>query len=89
MQLYSVDVIEPGIIRAYLSISEVAKSQSLTAREPPPIELPAEGHFRRLTRPALEYALLRNHYIKTNTAEYLGISRKTLYQQMKKFGFDD
>jgi Transcriptional regulator containing PAS, AAA-type ATPase, and DNA-binding domains len=93
VQLYSVDVIEPEIIRAYLGISEVAEPQSPTAWEPPPIELPAEEHFkpdgRKLTRPALEYALLRNHYNKTNTAEYLGISRKTLYRQMKKFGFDD
>ena len=93
VQLYTVDVIEPSIMREYLGISEVSAPQSPVAWEPPPIQLPDEAEFnfesRKLSRATIEYALLRNHYNKSNTAEFLGISRKTLYRRMKKYGMEE
>jgi len=91
VQFYSVNVIEPEIIEEYLGISDSTKpvpdhwppSYHEVASPPPPA--PEE---KNLTRDSLESALLVNFYNKTKTAQYLGISRKTLYRRMEEYGME-
>ena len=93
VQFYSVSVIEPEIIEEYLGISDMTRPMPdrwlpsyLEAPAPPAPAAPVEE--KTLTRDMLENALLVNFYNKTKTAQYLGISRKTLYRRMEEYGMD-
>jgi Transcriptional regulator containing PAS, AAA-type ATPase, and DNA-binding domains len=91
VQFYSVNVIEPEIIEEYLGISD--SSKPIPEHWPPSyhesISLPQPvSEEKNLTRDSLENALLVNFYNKTKTAQYLGISRKTLYRRMEEYGME-
>ena len=57
---------------------------------PPPPDAPASTigtapPQQSLTREALEHALLINRFNRTDTARYLGVSRRTLYRWMERY----
>lgn len=72
--------------REYLGISGSEEDMPIPT---PQISAPtaeAGGSIRTsLTREELEHALLVNKFNRTNTAQYLGISRKTLYRWMDRY----
>ncbi|WP_326975498.1 sigma-54 interaction domain-containing protein [Caproicibacter sp. BJN0012] len=95
VQLYPIDVIEPMHIKEYLGLSddfsfdssptasnktqaEAEEARIVSADDPP--ETPAASKEK------ISEALRQNLYNKTNTAKYLGISRKTLYRWLKNYG---
>ena len=71
--------------REYLGISSeedmpIPKFQAST-----PTEMGGSSVRTPPTREELEQALLINRFNRTNTAQYLGISRKTLYRWMERY----
>lgn len=71
--------------REYLGISSeedmpISKFQAST-----PTEMGGSSVRTPPTREELEQALLINRFNRTNTAQYLGISRKTLYRWMERY----
>lgn len=86
VQLNPVKIIEPRFIQEYLGLS-----CDEYPHDPPETRGQSISHFapcahRDISRADLEQALLQNQYNKTNTAKYLGISRKTLYRWMDNYG---
>lgn len=86
VQLNPIDVIEPKFIKEYLGMPdellqgfpqlEKHREARDTEKEQP------EDKKNEITKEAIENALMMNQYHRTNTAKYLGISRKTLYRWM-------
>lgn len=86
VQLYPIDIIEPEIIKDYLNISD-----SFDKEELPLENIKNQNNIKAFNKPInditvedIEHALEYNKYNKTKTANYLGISRKTLYSWLKK-----
>lgn len=88
VQLNPIDVIEPSFIRDYLCLPEdlgrgdrEKKESAASPAEALPNEVPAAP--AEITREEIENALKVTRFNKTNTAKYLGISRKTLYRRLE------
>jgi transcriptional regulator with PAS, ATPase and Fis domain len=93
VQLYPIDIIEPEIIKEYLNISDnfeqknpEIQNQKWTTSDN--YSEAAVSSKNEITKEVIENALMFNKYNKTNTAEYLGISRKTLYRWMESYGIN-
>jgi len=86
VQLNPIDVIEPRFIREYLGMpDEMVSKLPLPEKQTEGNDRGEERQSRKkdeITREMVENALILNQYHKTNTALYLGISRKTLYRWM-------
>lgn len=72
--------------REYLGISSSNEGMSIpAARMSAPSQEDGSGTHKPPTREELEQALLINKFNRTSTAQYLGISRKTLYRWMERY----
>jgi len=83
--LNQVNVIEPEHILSYMGESYHELQLELPEVSPAPSAKPFRG---KLTKTAVMEALAANGYKKGVTADYLGISRKTLYRKMIEFSID-
>lgn len=77
-------------LQEYLGVSsmgETAAEFCTSPPQPPAAPPPADGGHggQPVSREELEQALLLNRFNRTNTARYLGISRKTLYRWMERY----
>ena len=87
IQLNSDFYIEARHFQEYLGMSPAGEEDSVL---PPPPDAPASTigtapPQQSLTREALEHALLINRFNRTDTARYLGVSRRTLYRGMERY----
>lgn len=87
IQLNSDFYIEARHFQEYLGMSPAGEEDSVL---PPPPDAPASTigtapPQQSLTREALEHALLINRFNRTDTARYLGVSRRTLYRWMERY----
>ena len=80
VQLYQPPVIGPEHIREYLGLREEPPRSAPQAPETRP-----EGG-EEVTAERIEEALRACRYNRTRAAEYLGVSRKTLYRWMERLG---
>lgn len=87
VQLNPIDVIEPKFIKEYLNLSDNLDQDlpdgQFQEETPAGIRAGANPGKSEITREVIENALIYNKYNKTNTAKYLGISRKTLYRWLE------
>lgn len=65
--------------------SPAPESQTPVPPMPAPPSEGDGGTRKALTKEELEHALLINKFNRTSTAQYLGISRKTLYRWMERY----
>ncbi|MPM02576.1 Anaerobic nitric oxide reductase transcription regulator NorR [bioreactor metagenome] len=91
VQLFPIDVIEPKFIIDYLGLTnEYVQELAVDQRQK---KITISSNFKSeegtelaaITKKDIEDALVANQYNKTNTAKYLGISRKTLYRWMENY----
>jgi DNA-binding NtrC family response regulator len=82
-------VIEGAILLSSGNLIEDSDLQLYVQRPaalPPPGPLPATGSLEDLERRHIERVLEENRYNRARTAERLGISKKTLYLKIKRYG---
>lgn len=89
VQLNPIDVIEPKLIREYLGMPDESAGGRTRMEKHTEVRYaekePPKGKNDAITKEVIENALMMNQYHKTNTAKYLGISRKTLYRWMELY----
>lgn len=86
VQLNPIDVIEPETIREYLNLDQdfpISKINEGTYAGEQVVGVASARN--EITREVIENALMLNKYNKTKTADYLGVSRKTLYRWLKRY----
>jgi len=83
LQIYSTPVIEPVHLNYYLELTASPLASSVPQPTAPPPPAPSDGGS--LMRDFLVAALKENKYNKGATADYLGVSRKTLFRWLKNF----
>lgn len=84
------EIITDAHIREYMEITYGRFSASAKVNVPPAAQTGEKNvnYYRKLPKEALLQALEENHYNKTDTAQELGISRKTLYRWIREHGLD-
>ena len=89
VQLVPTQIVTPNDLSLCLdfSLSDLPTIHAPTLpSDPPPSAIPVSGSMQTgLTRESIQKALEYNHYNRTMTAAYLGISRKTLYRKLDEF----
>ena len=88
VQIYPIKEIEPEHIRDYLGLSASSPSSPEEESVRAIASHAIQTRSGPITRDILLDALAKNNFKKGATAEYFGISRKTLYRWMNELEFD-
>jgi DNA-binding NtrC family response regulator len=79
------DVIEESDLAMYFHRPE---RPPVAAEAPAPVSSASDLSLEELEREHIERVLRQNNYSRTKTADALGISKKTLYLKIKRYGMN-